>query len=259
MKQFLGEHSDAVTLQVDAGGVFDPRVREPQNERVMWQAIQEIGVDVLNLAPGDAAVLARLDQPGGKPVAGPIQRAEGALASRRPQLLTANVFGPGRKPLAPAYVVRRAADGTRLVLVGVSESRPGGHFGYLVEDPREALARLLPTIRTEGSVVVLLAYMPGSEAAELARAVKGLDIIVSGHEDEFAIQPYQSDAAWVLQAQYEGRFLGCVQLRLPAPGRLLDFERQVIVTLDGSIPDDPRVAALLEQRQVRPPAGVRTP
>lgn len=29
--------------------------------------------------------------------------------------------------------VLSAGDGTRLVLVGVSESHPGGHFGYLVE------------------------------------------------------------------------------------------------------------------------------
>ncbi len=245
VKRFLTEHPGGVTLQVDAGGLFNSRQREPENERLMWQAVREIGLDLLNLTPADAGVLARLKEAGGKP---------GATApGRPPQLLTANVFAPGRKPLAPPFAVRRAADGTRLVFIGLCEAHPAGNPGYLVEDPKQALANLLPDVQSQGSIIIVLAYMTPSAAGGLAAAVKGVNILISGRDDQFAVPAYQApgSATWMLQSQFEGRFLGYARLRLSAPGQLTDFDPQIIITLDRSIPDDPGIAALLERKQAQ--------
>lgn len=242
VKRFLAEHPGGVTLQVDAGGLFNARQREPENERLMWQAVREIGLDLLNLTPADAGVLARLHEGAGT--------AGATSPSRSPQVVTANVFAPGRKPLAPPFVVRRAADGTRLVFIGLCEAHPAGNAGYLVEDPKQALPHLLSGIQTQGSIVIVLAYMTPSAAGELAAAVKGVNIIVSGRDDQFAVPAYQGpgSATWILQSQYEGRFLGYARLRFSAPGQLTDFDPQIIITLDSSIPDDPGMVALLERK-----------
>lgn len=234
LKQFRAEHPEAIAFQVDAGGLFDSRVPDVAAARLMWEATAAIGLDLLNLSPGDAALLARMGEPAG---------------AGQPQLLTANVFGPGRTTLAPPYVVRRSADGTRLVFVGISEARPYGNFGYVVDEPREALARLLPLIDRRDSIVVLLAYMPGARAAQLALEVGGIDVIVSGHDDEFAVPPYQVGQVWVLQSQFEGRFVGEAGLRISPARKVQAIEPQVIAVLGSDIPDDPRIAALIERGQ----------
>ncbi len=208
----------------------------------MWQAMRTLGLDVLNLTPGDLRVLAHM---GGEP------QKPGAP----PQGVTANVFGPGRRVLAPPYVVRRAPDGTRIVIAGVSQQRPAGNFGYAVEDPRAALERLAPQVAGEGSVVVVLAYMPGRDAARLA-GIHGVDVIVSGFDDQFAVPPYQVGDTWVLQAQFEGRFVGQAELRARAPRRDALIASHSIVVLDGNFPDDPRMAALLANHAAE---GRKTP
>lgn len=230
----MSEHRGAAVLQVDAGGLFDSRSPDRRAAELMWQAMGALGLDVLNLTPDDLAVLKRT---GGEP----------HDTGGSPQTVTANVFGPGRRLLAPPYIVRRAPDRTRIVITGVSQPRAGGNFGYMVEDPRAALERLVPQVAGEGSMVVVLAYMSGRDAAGLA-GIRGVDVIVSGFADQFAVPPYQVGDAWVLQAQFEGRFVGQAELRTQASRRDARIASHEIVVLDASFQDDPRMAALLANR-----------
>jgi len=240
-KSFLRHNPGALIFQADAGGVFDPKQREPEKEPIIWQALGEIGLDLLNLVPTDAAALARLTR-----------RGQEIAVHSQPQLVTANVFGPGRRRLAPAYVVRRAADGTRLVFVGICEPHSGERLGYVVENPKEALASLLPVITTKDAVVILLAYMPTASAREVATAIKGLAIVIAGDENGIAAQPYRRSGIWILQTHSGGRYVGWVGLHFSAPGQLLSLDPQRIFPLDASVPDDPQVALLLEQSRKRP-------
>ena len=133
-----------------------------------------VGVEIVNLTPGDARVLRQL----------------GAIGKRqRPQFVSANVFGPEGKVIAPPYVVRRAADGRRIVFLGLSSVRRHETFGHKVDDPRETLRRLLPHVRQAGDLVVLLAFMSNREVVDIAVNVPGVDVIVSAYEQQSAAPP----------------------------------------------------------------------
>lgn len=229
-KQFLKEHAADAVFQVDAGGLFDHRAGDPARSRAVLDGISRIGVDIANLTPGDAAELDRLG------VSGKI---------KQPQFVSANVFGPGHAVIAPPFVVRRASGGTRMVFIGVSAAGGLDKFGYTVERPQETLKRLLPQVSGSADLVVLLAYMPNREVVEIAADFQNVDIIVSGYDGQFGIAPYQIGHAWVLQAQYEGRFVGQVALQMNAEKHVAKLEPNALVVLDSTIPDDPEMAALI--------------
>jgi 2',3'-cyclic-nucleotide 2'-phosphodiesterase (5'-nucleotidase family) len=215
---------------VDAGGLFNPLVAELSGARGMLEGVASLGVEIVNLTPGDARVLRQL----------------GAIGKRqRPQFVSANVFGPEGKVIAPPYVVRRAADGRRIVFLGLSSVRRHETFGHKVDDPRETLRRLLPDVRQAGDLVVLLAFMSNREVVDIAVNVPGVDVIVSAYEQQSAAPPYQIGNAWILQSQYEGRFVGHVGLRWSGEGRLEKLEQYAFAVLDASFADDPEMAELV--------------
>lgn len=241
MKQFLKEHAGATIFQVDAGGLFNHRVPDAARSRAMLEGVEKLGVDIINLSPADAAELERLGQAG---------------KVKQPQFVTANVFGPGHKTIAPPFLVRRASDGTRLVFIGLSEASVTDTFGYTVENAQEALKRLLPQVAGSADVVVLLAFMPNRDVVDIAANVPGVDMMVSAAEEQFGVPPYQIGSAWVLQSQYEGRFVGHVGLQVSAEKHLVKPEPNAIAVLDASFADDPEMAALLSH-VVKPVAAAK--
>lgn len=242
MKQFLKDHPGATTFQVDAGGLFNSRLPDDNKVRALWEGTSRLGVGIINLSPGDAAQLKRV----GLPILAP--------GAKGPSMISANVLGADGKPLAPAYVVRRAADGTRLVFIGLSSVPQWEKFGYTVADPKETLKALLPRIRENADVVVLVIYTPNRELNDLVPAAPGVDLVVSGHETQFAVAPYQIGKTWILQSQYEGRLVGEAELKFSA-AKGVEIAPNRIVALDSSFADDAEMAALLARLAPRPSAA----
>jgi hypothetical protein len=255
-KQFLKEHAGEAVFQVDAGGLFNHRANDLARSRALLEGLAGLGVGIVNLTPGDAAELeklgmerARLGRPGGRDARAPWLPQ---------QFVTANVFGPRHQALAPPFVVRRTADGARIVFLGLSAADPLENFGYAVDDPKAALKRLLAQVGGSADFLILLAFMPQHQVLDIATNFQNLDIIVSGYGGQFGIAPYQIGHVWVLHSQYEGRFVGHAGLQLNAEKRLARLEPNGIVALDSSFADDPEMAALIAPARPAPPGG-KTP
>lgn len=224
-------------FQVDAGGLFNFRISDQQRSRAMMEGVSKLGVEIMNLIPADARELQQLG------LAGKL---------KQPQFVSANVFGPGRKPIAPPYLVRRGAGGARIVFIGLSEVRGHETFGYTVEDAQETLKKLLPQVGQASDLVVVLAYMSNRDVVNIAANLSGIDVMVTAYEEQFAVAPYQIGQAWILQAQYEGRFVGEAGLQW-SPGKQMErIAPHKIVGLDSSFADDPEMAALVAR--VKPAA-----
>ncbi|MBI3566277.1 MAG: hypothetical protein HY079_13860, partial [Elusimicrobia bacterium] len=90
---------------------------------------------------------------------------------------------PARGPLPPYAVVE--ASGTRVALVGLTPDWAGrllaraGLEGLTVADPVLAVEALIPRLRAEADVVVVLSPLPPAETARLAGAARGLDLILA--------------------------------------------------------------------------------
>ena len=225
MKKFAGEHKGELIFQVDAGGLFAAQGKpgDEARNRAMLEGMTRLGVAVVNLSPGDARVLPTL---GARP--------------KLPALISANVRGN-----APAYVVRAGAQGQRIAFVGVSAMPLPEEPGVTVEDPKAALRRLIPELKQKADSIVVLAYMPNQDVVSLAANFPELDAIVSAYEHQGAAVPYQIGHAWIMQAEYEGKFVGFAGLEFGPDRRVAKLDPHGMQVLDTSIADQPELAALV--------------
>ena len=83
------------------------------------------------------------------------------------------------------------------------------------------------------------------EDYELARAVEGIDLIISGHTHTTLQAPIQVGDTYIVSAGEYGKNLGRITLDWDGSGvALADYQ---LIPIDASVEDDPRLAAWIEQ------------
>lgn len=127
--------------------------------------------------------------------------------------------------------------------------------GMVFEDPAAKAAEVVSTAVAECEskygthpVVVCLSHSGTSggkgEDYELAEAVDGIDVIVSGHTHTTLREPVQVNGTLIVSAAEYGRNLGVLKLRRDGDGvALKSYE---LIPIDENVADDPAIAALVE-------------
>jgi 5'-nucleotidase len=144
-----------------------------------------------------------------------------------------------------------------------SLSSPGANVRF---SPAEApLRAAVAELAARGvNIVVALSHAGFERDKALAATVAGLDVIVGGHSHVLlangapdAVGPYPvrisgpgGDTACVVTAGYWGKYLGRLDLRFDAAGRVLDAMGDV-QPMDASVDQDPEMAALVATYEER--------
>lgn len=82
------------------------------------------------------------------------------------------------------------------------------------------------------------------EDYELAEAVSGIDVIVSGHTHTQLDKPIEVNGTYIVSANNYGKYLGVVRMNHGATGTVLtDYE---LIPVDEAVAEDVRMAALVE-------------
>ena len=125
--------------------------------------------------------------------------------------------------------------------------------GMVLEDPAAAAQAVLDRIEAEvpqPRVVLCLSHSGtvdnpnDSEAVQLAKAVDGIDVIVSGHTHTLLQQPIQINDTYIVSCGEACKNLGVVTLNLGQDGaELADYQ---LIPIDDSLPEDPEIAARIE-------------
>ena len=113
---------------------------------------------------------------------------------------------------------------------------------WTVVDPLHALEELLPQLREESDLIVLLSQMPPAETDALLSQVSGIDIALYGLR-----APREEDAArigstWILRSGLKGQYLGFLELSLAGPHEVEEIEADTRA-LDQRFEMDPDWAA----------------
>jgi 2',3'-cyclic-nucleotide 2'-phosphodiesterase (5'-nucleotidase family) len=117
---------------------------------------------------------------------------------------------------------------------------PSEAVNYSISDPVVAAQSVVPELRASCDVVIVLAHMGQEEAARLAQAVPGIDLVVMGHDPTgrpLGI-PEKVGSAYLLRATSQGQNIGELSLKLGADRRLAEVHNRLHV-LDATYPDDP--------------------
>lgn len=234
-------------LRLDAGGAFDDSVDTGKNEviphiRNEWVLRGYLARDVtaINAAVSDLRYLSQMN----------VIEDRQARLDRFPMLgriVSANLVpaAPGIAPFHP-YIVREVPAprvGSKPVRIGVVGICAGGAeseaeaFGYRISDPVAALSALLPEVRKQADVIVLLAYAPVQRVRAIAEAVPGLDVVFVANNffpdsEIFSKSGTVSIAPVVLQSRTLTEVRGW-----RAPSGAWRFEPRSVL-LDGAIPSD---------------------
>lgn len=154
-------------------------------------------------------------------------------------MLSANIYRKGERVFAPYQLFNLG--GVRVAVMGLTtdDTRKLGNPGNMQDlefrSPIAEAATLVPALRARADIVIAATHMghyengqhgiqaPGD--VEMARAVKGLDLVVGGHTHEATCmraenvvdtdhvpgapcQPDRQNGAWIVQANEWGKYVG---------------------------------------------------
>lgn len=221
-------------------------------------------VDGMNLMGYDAMALGPLDLALGK--AALTQR----MAEAQFAMLSANVVDAATgQPAAPAFVVVPVGD-HRIAIVGLTRPdrraqpsgspfsvQPWGGGGtpaptgdFRVLDPAPAAAEAVAQAAAQADTVILLTNLEYRTAQSLVEALPEVDLVVAALPNQLPqVAARSSTGALVVVAdqpllRHSGRRVGRLVVTMESDGRLSD-EQWASIPMDGTVADDPAMAALL--------------
>lgn len=195
------------------------------------------------------------------------QEAFRRLAAAAPfPFLSANVASdPDPLPVLPWVLLERPGM-PRVAVLGLTTPElttaihPRMALGFSVEDPLRVAARLIPLLREQADLVVVLSHLGVSDDRRLARSVAGIDLIVGGHDHHRFDQPLMEGDVPIVQAGERGGWLG--RMDFDCQGSALVRGQYALMPILAKTPEEPAITAKVEAltleaaREMDQPIGV---
>ena len=138
-------------------------------------------------------------------------------------------------------------------LMGVDSDECAPTSGFTRTDAAKAAKRCVETLKGEGAEIIICLSHSGtgdslasSEDEELAKAVNGIDVIVSGHTHSTLAEPLVVNDTYIVSSGPYCQNLGSLTFSWDGSGqkRLLDYR---LIPIDETVAEDPEIAGLVEQ------------
>ena len=138
-------------------------------------------------------------------------------------------------------------------LMGVDSDECAPTSGFTRTDAAKAAKRCVETLKGEGAeIIVCLSHsgtgdsLASSEDEELAKAVDGIDVIVSGHTHSTLAEPLVVNDTYIVSSGPYCQNLGSLTISWDGSGekRLLDYR---LIPIDETVAEDPEIAGLVER------------
>ena len=125
--------------------------------------------------------------------------------------------------------------------------------GFALADPVQSAQRCVDALEAQGAQFIICLSHSGtdekkknSEDEQLAQAVEGIDLIISGHSHTTLTQPILVEDTYIVSAGPYCQNLGSITLSWTAGGEktLTDYR---LIPIDETLPEDREIAALVDQ------------
>ncbi|HYA14255.1 MAG TPA: bifunctional UDP-sugar hydrolase/5'-nucleotidase [Syntrophales bacterium] len=136
---------------------------------------------------------------------------------------------PGVKPY---IIVSRKS--LKIAIIGVTTpdvlfiTKPGHLKRLIVYKAEDVLPQLIKKVRDEGAkLIIVLSHLGLDADKEIAQRVSGIHVIVGGHSHTALETPVVIGDTIIVQAGYNGLFLGVLKLRIaPDTGKILRYTEE---------------------------------
>ncbi|OYT70345.1 MAG: hypothetical protein CFK52_11435 [Chloracidobacterium sp. CP2_5A] len=133
----------------------------------------------------------------------------------------------------------------RIGITGVCEQAPSEGTGYVWRDPATALKEVLPELKKQAEVIVVLAYLPLDQAKALAAELEGIDVMIVGHMQPSLLALENVGGAALVVNNYETKALGELRAYFADDGKRSYGSRFIL--LDASIPSEPNALKIVKE------------
>ena len=233
LKTVLDSEAPDDAIRVDVGDVIGGKEDyDVIQYAYLLQAYASMKFDTMNMGHREAAL--------------PAARLRELRTHSPVPLLSANLLDrtTGAPIVEPYRILRRGP--YRIAVVGVMDSRGLSDVlgdGLAVEKMDSALSRLLPVLRPQVDLVVLLAFTDEASLSKLAQEFYEVDVILGGKVRQPAQKLQKENRSLISFVTNESRALGRLDLRLQGRSKVNVLGHEIRLLRD-TIPEDESVQAL---------------
>jgi len=223
-----------VTVLVDAGNWAEDDGFEPlERSEFIWDLMARYKYDVVT--PGDRELLwgrqGTLD-----------------LYARHPeiQVVSANITDKSGKQIWSDYTVIDRG-GVKIAVTGITAAS-GYDFNvsrglqrsddFVFQDTRVALERVIPKMRAEADLVVVLYHDLPAAVTAAASEIRGMDVVVTGHNPGYTEKPDNLGGTLVVRGGNRGMYLPVTTFTLD-PEKLVEAYETNVIPLKIELAPDP--------------------
>lgn len=99
-----------------------------------------------------------------------------------------------------------------------------------ITDPLEAARRYVPEVAAQADVVIVLSHLGFQRDKQLAQQVPGIAVIVGGYSRNILYPPLVENGTLIVQAGYDGEWLGRLQVELDGQGNVTHYEGEALAS-----------------------------
>lgn len=200
-------------LLVDAGDFFWPQKLGELSAEVTAQALEMMQYDVLNVADGELAFGTGFQ--------------DRYTPGLKDKLTSANILKDHKRLWRP--YVSKTVHGVKIAVVGVVAPQLVSKMKVRedkieVEDPEAALKNLVPGLREEADILILLSHAGWERSVQLAERINGIDFMIVGHDYYRTFESETVHNTVLVKSSVGGKHLGEIRVWLDDGRRVKNYE-----------------------------------
>jgi 2',3'-cyclic-nucleotide 2'-phosphodiesterase (5'-nucleotidase family) len=162
--------------------------------------------------------------------------------------VSANLVDDKEVPIFKRYIIKKAGDknvgifgiigDTSEMAAKVSEITKDAVF---IQDPLPAAEAVVKELTGKVDYIVALTHQGTNRDWVIARRVKGIDLVVGGHDKQKTKEPFVAETTLIVQAGEKGQYQGLLEVTMDAA----KTSHNTLVPIGDEIASDPKVKAMI--------------
>jgi 2',3'-cyclic-nucleotide 2'-phosphodiesterase (5'-nucleotidase family) len=186
---------------------------------------------------------------------------EGLKEKAKFPFLSANVFlKENNKPVGEEFLIKEF-DGFKVGIIGLVSPDFFNQDALIeknlvIKDPESILKEILPRIRSQTDLVILLSHLGKEGTRKIVKDVPGIDVAIIGHSKGVMSEGELLGKTIIVQNCNKGKSLGILEITLDHNGVIKKYENRV-EALTQSTPVDPELLKLIRKFKEKKVASER--